>query len=151
MKTKLLIVSLMVIGIVACKKDQYNTTPELKFKKVSTDVIAPGQSIIFSLEVTDKEGDIQDTIYVEKVRLNEKACATVDPVSRNQMPAFTPTKNFKGDIEVRYSYGINLQFPPIQDPKCAENDTCIYRFWIKDNAQNVSDTISSSQLVIIKG
>lgn len=150
MKTKLLIVAVILVVIAACKKDQFNTKPQLTFKKVNTDVLFPNQSIIFTLEATDKEGDVQDSIYVEKVRLNSKPCAIPDPPSKYQMPSFVSGKNFKGDIEIRYSYGVNLQYPRIQDPKCLENDTCIYRFALKDKANNVSDTISSSQIVIIK-
>ena len=46
----------MLIGISACKKDQFTTKPQLKFKSVSPQVLYPNQVIEFQIEYSDKEG-----------------------------------------------------------------------------------------------
>ncbi len=60
------------------------------------------------------------------------------------MPQFEPTKNLKADIEVTYGYN---DIPPKCFPK---NDTAVFRFWLKDNAKNTSDTITSQQIIILQ-
>ena len=153
MKAKLLIVVLTLIVIVACKKDKFNTTPQLTFKEVNTQVLSPNQVIIFRLEYTDKEGDIQDTIYVEKLTRN---CPASNFNQRYALPKDIPTqKNTKGEMEIRFAYGVNLGYPAIKEPACGTattpiNDSCVFRFALKDKANNVSDTISSPEIVLIK-
>lgn len=73
-------------------------------------------------------------------------------VSPYKMPDnFTSVKNLKGEIQICYSYGINLGCPGIIEPRCiGRNDSATYRFWIQDKAKNVSDTISSEEIVVIQ-
>jgi hypothetical protein len=69
MKIKLSHAVLIMIGCVTCSKDTYNTVPTLKFLEVNGSVFArvPPSTIIFKLEFTDKEGDISDTIWMQRV------------------------------------------------------------------------------------
>ncbi len=147
MRTKLLTaIALFVIS--ACKKDVFTTTPQITLQSVSTQVVPVDGNIIFTLEYTDKEGDIQDSLLVKKETRN---CIQDTFTTYYAMPADLPTQsNTKGDIEVRYSHGTNLQFPDIGDPQCAGNDTCIFKFVLKDKAGHRSDTAYSPEIVIIK-
>lgn len=148
MKAKILIVTFIISGIVSCTKNQYTTAPQLIFKSVSTNELFRGQSIIFTLEYTDKEGDIQDTIFIQKVTSN---CIDSDSKENYLVPEFPQVPNSKGEIQVRYSYGSNLEFFNIKEPACPGlNDTCVYKFILKDRAGNVSDTATSSQIVLVK-
>ena len=75
MKTKILIVTLATVCISACTKTKFNTTPTLTFKSVNSNVFQRGQIIEFTLRYTDKEGDIQNSIYLEEVTKGPN-CAT---------------------------------------------------------------------------
>jgi hypothetical protein len=148
MSAKILLTIIAFGFLIGCSKDSFTTKPQLKFKKVNTNVLKRGESMTFTLEVTDAEGDIQDTIWVQEVVKN---CSSGGGKAPYRMPDFPATKNLRGDIQVCYSYGINLECPDIFEPKCpTRNDTATYRFWIQDKARNVSDTVSSDRVVILQ-
>ncbi|MEP6514530.1 MAG: hypothetical protein ABJA79_11715 [Parafilimonas sp.] len=148
MKVKFLISICVLLILSACTKDQFTTKPQLTFKSVSTNVLPIDQSIIFSIDYTDKEGDIQDSLVVIKKTFN---CIMDSFTVFYPMPTDIPTQsNSQGEIQVRYSHGINLQYPDIGDPQCPDNDTCVFKFVLSDKAGNISDTAYSPQIVIIK-
>lgn len=147
MKTKILLGLMAVIFLAACSKDKYTTKPQLKFKEVNNRVLQRNQTLRFTLEVTDAEGDLMDSLWVQKV---EPKCANSNFTAKYKMPTFTSVKNFKGDIEICYAYGNNLGCPVISGPACARNDTATFRFWIKDKGGNRSDTVSSSTIVLVR-
>lgn len=149
MRTKILL-TIFAFGILAgCGKDKYTTKPQLVYKKVNTKVLNRNQSLTFTLEVTDLEGDLQDTIWVQKIVKN---CSQSNLApSRYPMPDMPKLKNLKGEIQVCYSYGLNLQCPAILEPQCRNrNDSAVYRFWIKDKEKNVSDIAESEEVVLVK-
>ena len=147
MSTKILVTLIAFCFLVACSKDSYTTKPQLKYKNVNTRVLNRNQTLTFTLEVTDAEGDIQDSIWVQEVPRN---CSDGGFTSKYKMPEFTPVKNLKGEINICYSYGVNLGCPTI-GPTCRNrNDSATFKFWIQDKAKNTSDTISSEEVVIIQ-
>jgi hypothetical protein len=101
------------------------------------------------MHYTDKEGDIQSNLYVQKITQN---CEASNFEGLYAIPEELPTqKNGEGDIQVRYGYGVGLGYPSIKEPICpAQNDTCVFRFALNDKANNTSDTITSPQIVLIK-
>lgn len=149
MKAKVLIVLGIVFGLTACTKDKFNTKPSLTFVSVNTQELRRGQGIIFTMRFTDKEGDIQDTLFIQKITKN---CPQSDFDDARILPPDIPkTNNSEGEILVRYAYGSGYIYPPIKEPACqGVNDTCVFKFVLKDKAGNVSDTVSSPQIVLIK-
>ena len=50
-----------------CSKDKYTTKPKLELNSVNGSEF-PNQSLLsFKFTVTDKEGDIQDTMWIQKI------------------------------------------------------------------------------------
>lgn len=146
MKAKLLII-IATIALVACKKDSYTTRPQLSFKSVNGDVFGPNQAIIFSLEFTDKEGDVQDSIWVQKIT---RTSGCISFGERFKIPEFTQVNNIKGTFEVGYSTSLIPGSPYTVLPNCNKNDTCYFRFWVSDKAKNVSDTVVSPDIVVLR-
>jgi hypothetical protein len=149
MKTKLLIATLTALCLTACKKDKFTTKPQLTFKEVNTQELAPNQIIRFTMHYTDREGDIQDTLYVQKITQN---CEASNFEAFYPIPSdVPPQKNGEGDIQVTYAYGVGFGYPAIKEPACpGQNDTCVFRFALGDVKGNTSDTISSPQIILIK-
>jgi hypothetical protein len=155
MRAKISILIGTVICLAACKKDEYSTAPQLTFKKVSSTVINPGDDLIFTIGYTDREGDIQDTLYIQKNVLNcSKGSISFNDGAR-PIPGDVPqVKDSKGDIEVRYSRLPSAQYENLGDPQCTGvggvgvNDSCVYSFYLKDKAGHISDTVSSPIIVI---
>lgn len=138
------IVSLLYLG---CKKETFSTAPTLTYKSVNTTQLYPNQVIEFSLSFTDAEGDVIDTMYIQKVSLN---CAASNFFDRSRIPTFPTTKNLSGDLRVSYSNGINNPGYITIASRCDYNDTCYFRFMLKDQQNNKSDTVKSDIIVIYK-
>lgn len=150
--TAKILVTIMALGLLAaCSKNKYATKPQLTYKGVSSKLLSQGQQLRFTFEVTDAEGDIQDSMWVQEI---VKKCPTKGFISKYPMPDFTGTKNLKGEIDVCYTYGVNSNdntCPSLFHSNCnIFNDSVTFRFVIKDKAQNTSDTISSDEIVLIK-
>ena len=77
MNTKILVsaVVAMLIVVIACSKNTYNTKPTLKVKTLSSIEVNNGDVLTVQLQVTDKEGDVTDTLFMRRVRLNKKPTA----------------------------------------------------------------------------
>ena len=138
------IVSLVFFG---CKKETYSTTPTLTYKSVNTTQLQPGQVIKFNLNFTDSEGDVIDTLYVQKVSYN---CAASNFFDRSPIPSFPTTKNLSGEILVSYANGIDVPGYITVASRCNYNDTCYFRFMLKDESGNKSDTVDSETIIIYK-
>ena len=141
-----IIIAVICLGIISCNKNKFSSTPQLKYKSANTEVLDRGQIISFKLSYTDAEGDLQDTIFVQKV---EPTCAASGFTSKYPLPDFPATANADGEITVSFGYNVD-NYPLIKAPQCGRNDTCYFRFMLKDKAQNKSDTVNSGQIIIIK-
>jgi len=142
-----ILIALVSLSFLGCTKDKFSTTPQLTYKSVNTDRLSRNQVIQFSLSFTDAEGDVIDTMYVQKVSLN---CAASNFSERVPIPDFVTNKNLKSNILVSYANGINN--PPFTTiaSRCNFNDTCYFRFMLKDKANNKSDTVRSETIVIFR-
>jgi hypothetical protein len=144
---KIPILVLAFVFFVSCNKDKFNTKPKLEFKSINTNVLQKNAFVEMNLLAYDAEGDLTDTLFVMK---RTKNCALSFTNEKYKMPTFPLEKDLKAPIRVGYTNGIGNNYPPIQAPQCNKNDSCIYRFVIKDKAGNVSDTVDSPEFVIIK-
>lgn len=140
-------VALLSIIAAACSKDKYTTKPQLKFLSAENYTVPRGGLISFRIEFTDKEGDLTDSIFIQTVTTR---CAQSNRKLGYPVPAFPATSNTKGEFEINF---VNGQFVPgyvaLPGPACGRPDTTTFFFWIKDKAQNVSDTIKTDQPIII--
>ena len=152
MKIKSVAIVLLTFGFITCSKDTYNTKPTLKFESVNGPVF-PQQSVVtFRLQCTDKEGDVVDTIWVQRIS-KVSACASLSGIDSFPIPDFSPTKNVKADFDFTYNYA--SPFAPNLGACSNANsesttDTSYFRFWMHDRAQHVSDTVQSPDLVFLK-
>jgi hypothetical protein len=148
MKIKLLPAALMMFGFITCSKDSFNTKPGLQFISVNGSVFGQPSIVIFKLECTDKEGDVVDTLWVQRVSL---VCPTDrSGIDSFPIPNFSPPKNVKAEFDLTYEY-------PAQHADKANllgcslaNDTSYFRFWMHDKAQHVSDTVQTPNIVLLK-
>jgi len=148
MKIKLLLAALLMLGCVTCSKDTFNTTPSLKFISVNGPVFPQPSQVIFDLEFTDKEGDVSDTIWIQRVSL-VSACEALSFTDSFPIPEIGSPKNVKGEFEFTFAYppqgqGANLT-------ACSQHDdTSYFRFWMHDRALHVSDTVQSPNIVLLQ-
>ncbi|MEP6583383.1 MAG: hypothetical protein ABJA90_03915 [Ginsengibacter sp.] len=141
MRYPLLFSILISVFFLSCNKDKFNTKPSLKFKSVNTTTLQQGGNLIFTLSFTDAEGDLTDNLVISKFEPN--CIASRKDTIKYPLPAFPAGKNQKGDIIVTFDYnGIA--------PRCfPRNDTAVFKFVLRDKAQNSSDTALSPAIVIV--
>jgi hypothetical protein len=142
-----------LLWLTACNKDKYQTKPQISIKSVSTDVVPINGSATFVLSYTDKEGDISDTLYVRKTRINKTTVATVRDYIFYKIPDFPDYP--KGEINVMLDYQTILSAitpPPIpgSNPPQPQPDTLNIKFWIKDKGGNISDSVTAEKIVVIR-
>jgi hypothetical protein len=147
MKTKVLVTMLVVIFLVACKKDSYNTVPTFRLKSVGSKVVPFGGFLRVEFEVTDKEGDISDTLYFKKVRLNRLKTTTVRDSLAFQIPVAANTKD--GYIELNLQYQNHL-ISAVNPGNPARNDTLNLQFTIRDKAKNRSESVTVDNVIVIR-
>ena len=132
----------------SCKKDQFSTTPTLKFERVNTTNLHPGDVLTFTLSFTYKGNLSGSKLWVQEL---VPKCGTTLLDSINQpyaIPTFPASQNSKGEITVSYGYNVT-GYSPISTPKCpARNDTATFRFVLKSDSAHISDTVSSPRVVI---
>ncbi len=140
--------SIIILLFSSCNKEKYATKPQLKYKSANKTVFRQGDVIVLTLSFTDAEGDLQDSIYVEKY---VASCVNSTFGRKFKLPDFPTAKNQKGEITITYGYNNNQNnLQQILTPQCNRNDTCIFKFVLKDKAQNKSDTAYSEKIVLIK-
>lgn len=141
---------LALLFLLACNKDKLATKPSIKIKNVSSGFIPPGGSLTIEMEFADKEGDISNSLFVQKIRTNLRTTATIRDTFSLSIPVIT--KSSRGDIEVVMDYNnylVSAINPPTNgNPPVNEDDTLIIRFALRDVAGNVSDTVSAGTVIV---
>jgi len=151
---KRLIAGIVLIALMACNKNKFQTSPQISIKSINPKVVPIGGNMEITLSYTDKEGDISDTLFIKKIRLNKQTTATIRDSLRYKIPDF-PNYD-KGEIGLSLQYENHLksaiQAPDIpgSNPLAKQPDTLNIKIWIHDKAGNVSDTVSTGQVIILR-
>lgn len=150
---QLLVFLTVALLVAACGKDRFETKPQLKIisvNTVNTKELAFNEPLSITLEFTDKEGDVSDTFFIVRERLNAH-----DPrvkVLPYLLPKYPLTQ--KGEIEVNLDFQneVILDLPPIRipgsNPTKNESDTMRLKFVAKDKGGNYSDTAVLDNLIV---
>ena len=149
MNTKILVSAVVatLIVVIACSKNTYNTKPTLKVKTLSSIEVNNGDVLTVQLQVTDKEGDVTDTLFMRRVRLNKKPTAASNRLTDSFHLKVPDAANFS-DAVIQLDLKYNDYLVDAINP--TENDTITFRFALKDKAGNVSDTITTDPIVVIR-
>jgi hypothetical protein len=149
---KLLLAVVVLVVLLACNKDKYQTKPQISVKSVATDDVPVNGDLTVVLSYTDKEGDISDSLFIKKIRLNKTVVATLRDSLKYKIPDMPDYS--KGEITVALDYQNNLisavTAPPVQgsNPPQPQPDTLLIRMWIHDKAGNTSDTVNIGPVAV---
>jgi hypothetical protein len=151
MKTKLVVFLAIAFIVYSCSKDKFQTKPQLEVKEVSNFFIPINGSTKVTLQFTDQEGDIDDSIWVKKQRLNLRVVQTFLDSLRFKVPEFPNNK--KGELELVLSHAsmvsaLNPPNIPGTIPPQKESDTISVKMAIRDKAGNASDSVTVGTFVI---
>ncbi|MBO9203966.1 MULTISPECIES: hypothetical protein [Niastella] len=143
--------ALGLILFAACGKDKFQDKPTVEIKSVNPTQVSvlSGSYTEILLGFTDKQGDL-DSVYLYKERLNSIQKPVQFPILPYRLPDF-PEKS-KGEIKLTI---LNTDLVASENPRNQPNapngkepDTIIFKIIVKDRGGNVSDTVTTEQLVI---
>lgn len=150
MKTRNALALLLLFTFIACGKDKFETVPQLKIKSKSTDVVPFNGNLTVTLQYTDKEGDVDDSLIVVRQRLNRRNTVT-PPSSPYKIPSFPDFKKGEFEVNFRFNFDLIVGLSPIRipgsNPAQFEPDTLTLKFVARDKAGNKSDTVSTGVVV----
>ena len=150
MKTRVTLVLIIALAMISCGKDRFQTVPQLKFKSKSPDKSPvqpnePNNQLRLNFEFTDKEGDLTDSVFIIRQRLNVRRPET-KPADPYKIPAFAKTD--KGEFEITLQYQLQLVTGfgaigaiPATNPPTNQIDTLRIKIVARDKAGNKSDTL----------
>jgi hypothetical protein len=151
MRWKFLLLSVITVSFLAsCDKSKFNTKPSLEFKSMNGNIIPANSALVIQFEYTDKEGDISNSIFIKKIRMNERAVPTIRDTFSLPVPDFP--KFSKGVVETilkHQDHLVSATNPPrVGTPPRYENDTLTLKFVLKDKAGNISDTVTIENIIV---
>jgi hypothetical protein len=152
MRSFLYVIVLLTVSI-ACNKDKLETTPSLKFKSVNSTIIPVGGNLIVQFDFTDKEGDISDTMFVRKIRTNRIVVPTIRDSFVLQVPEFPDRSRGVIELVLKYQNHLVSAINPPSDggnPPNLQDDTLIFKFALRDKAKNISDTVTTEPIIIVR-
>jgi len=153
MKFRVIIAAVLVFTLIACNKDKFQTKPTISIKSINTEIVPQNGTFIITLECTDKEGDVEDSLILIKKRLNRRVVTTVRDTLRFKIPTFPA--NSRTEIQAVLDYqnilsALNPPNIPGSNPLQREVDTLVLRMAVRDKAGNTSDTVESRQIYVIR-
>jgi len=142
------LVTILSLTIIACDKTEFNTKPTITFLQAGGYDLSQGDFLRFDLKVTDKEGDISDSIFI---RAFTRRCPNSGLTIPYQVPLVPQKSNLEAEINIQYIVGVIDPSAPIWNLNlCPGVDTAIFQFWIQDMAGNRSDTVSVDEPILIR-
>lgn len=144
------IIVIAFILFIGCNKDKYQTKPQLFIKGINKTSFVIGENIKIELEFTDAEGDVQDTLWVQRTSKICPGTIGVNFTSPSAIPNFSSTRNQKGYFEINYMYGRLSDVMPTINGCSNRNDTSFFKFWMKDKAGNRSDTVTTTNIALLR-
>ena len=147
---RVLIYSILVIGLLSCDKDSFETAPSLEYKSASGDIVPQNSDLRVNLDYTDKEGDLDSAIVYRK-RLNKRGTLIASPIAFGMPAGFKAEPKGEVVVTLDYTFALTLQIPAIVKPGTGgqfEPDTLELGFRVKDKAKHFSDTVKRVFIVI---
>ncbi len=153
MKFSLALLILTAVTVIGCDKDKFQTKPTITLKSINNEIVPHNGNLVIELEVTDKEGDVQDSVIVIKTRLNKRVVATLRDTLRFKYPLFPETPKSQVVVTLDYQNILSAITPPTipgSMPPQRELDTLQVKLAVRDNAGNVSDTLTIPTIYVVR-
>lgn len=152
MKAKIVLLCLIIAGIfMACNKDKFTTTPQIKIKSVSPETVGQGNVIEVRGKFTDEEGDLDSVFVVYKWYDGATAAIVFDTIKYSVDILGLPKNTREGDLLLTFAYGIQIDGVTQLTPTPSIRDTsATFGIVLKDKGANRSDYAESPKLRLIK-
>lgn len=146
---KILLIATLAFTLASCDKDKFETVPKVEITSFGPSEVVKGNLIKLFATVTDKEGDVQDSVVVARKIFNGNTLLTVDTVRSNLEALNVPSRQTI-EIEITYLYGeLRPELAPIQNGVNVDRNYAL-GIYVKDKAGNRSQYVESDKIVLKK-
>ena len=153
MKIRIWLALVIVLGMISCDKGKFETVPQLTLRSKTPEVVPVNGTLRLNIEYTDKEGDVSDSLFIVRQRLNVRGPIQLAP-SPYDVPDFPHTDKGEFEISLEYQIGLIFGLPPLRipgsNPVKNEIDTLRLKIVAKDKAGNKSDTLVVDNVYVIR-
>ncbi|HZH65000.1 MAG TPA: hypothetical protein VEY10_08905 [Flavisolibacter sp.] len=139
---------LVAAAFAACSKDKFQTIPQVTITSFGPDVVFKGQRFELLADITDKEGDLQDTFYLVQKRYTGDNLLTSDTAKYSLANLGFPAKD-KIELRLTFAYGEQINGTLLQNQESADRGL-IYGLIIRDKAKNKSVYVESKKILLKK-
>jgi len=131
------------VAMAACSKDTFETKPKIEITGYNTRELRTDQILSITMDYFDKEGDLGNgsvTAILDRQNISDANIPRAMELAY-VLPEFPPRD--KGEIVLRIPYE-SLEHTDF------ENDTFLLRVFVIDRASNISDTVTTEQIVSVR-
>ena len=146
---KVLFFGLIAFIFAACGKDKFESVPQVKIKSFGPDVVIKGQTFKLTAEITDKEGDLQDTVLLVRKRFTGTALFQTDTTKLSLKELGFPNAPTL-ELSLTFTYGEDVPgtiFYRIQE---AIDRGLVYGLIVSDKAKNKSTYVETKRILLKK-
>ncbi|HVK97148.1 MAG TPA: hypothetical protein VM368_04990 [Flavisolibacter sp.] len=143
---KLFVFGFLVFALIACSKDKFKTEPQVEIKSLSPSEVRKGGFFSLNAVVRDKEGDLQDSVYLVRKRFNGTSLLTVDTIRYN-INAFGIPNKTQLELQVIFSYGEIREGAIFTNLEGSDRNFAV-GIIVRDKAGNKSQYVESDKIVL---
>lgn len=148
---KLFILLLVVLAFSACRKGNFETKPTVTIDSFGPEEVTTGGFFQLRATVTDKEGDLQDSVIIVRKRYNGTTLLNTDSSKRVSLKGLgTPVKD-KIELLITFVYGRLIPEQAItQDLEYNFDRQLRVGLIVADNEGNRSEYVESEPILLRK-
>ena len=148
---RILIVSVFALALAACSKDKFNTVPTVTIDSFGPSEAYNGDIIQLSATVTDKEGDLQDSVIVVRKKFNGNTLLSTDSSAKVSLRGLGSPVKDKIELRVTISYGkLYPEYAIFQELERDFDRNFSVGLIVRDNAGHRSEYVESKKIVLKK-
>jgi hypothetical protein len=138
-----------VLFLLACSKDKFKTEPQVEIESLSPNEVFNDGIFTLRATVRDKEGDLQDTVYLVSKRFDENDLLLTNDTIPFSMVNFGFPDKTQIELEVKFSYGEDRPGYIFQNLETSDRNFAL-GIIVKDKAGNKSEYVESDKIVLKK-
>mgnify|MGYP001176874269 CR=1 FL=1 len=148
MRNVLIIAIISLIGVSCNKKTKYDNIPKLTFKNLSQNTIQAGIDTSIYINFLFEDGDGNIGFGTNNLFLRDNRDTVWIPYNIPDIPdKFNPESGLNGIIQIDFAAAFLLLRT---DTLHALTDTLTWDIYMKDKAGNISNTITTTPLILTK-
>ena len=147
---RILTISVLAMALFACSKDKFKTEPTVEIKSFGPESVVKGEIFTLRANVTDKEGDLQDSVLLVRKRFSNNIQLGLADTLRFFIKDFDFPDNSKIEIAAMFSYGEILDNYIFQNLESNTDKQLSVGIIVRDKAGNKSPYVESQRITLKK-